>query len=292
MKNILALILFLVIASCNTTTKKKINEQQVTKPEYKLEFLWESDTILQTPESVLIDQDRDVLYVSCVNKNPWEKDGNGYISKLDTSGAIIDLKWITGLNGPKGMGLSGKSLFIADIDELVEASIETGEIINRIELDGKPDLNDITVAEDGTVYVSGSGSVTIYKLNKGSLLPIFTGEEGERFNGLFWEKKRMLLLTSNSSQFKEIPWSSMLANTIAENMGHGDGIAPVGDGGYICTNWKGTVNYVSSEGVVTELLNTLQIEENAADADFCMDKQILFVPTFFKNQVKAYKLVK
>ncbi len=293
MKNLLLIILVFSLFSCNQTHKKNNNPEKSTKTaSYKLELLWESDTTVRTPESVLLDRKRDVLYVSCINENPWEKDGNGYITQMDKKGKITDLEWITGLDGPKGMGINGNSLFIADINSVVEANIETGEIINKFELEGKPDLNDITVADDGTVFVSGSGTNTIYELTDGNLEPIFEGKADERFNGLLWEKERMLLLTSNSSIFYQIPWETMEATTIAENMGHGDAIAPVGDGGYITTNWKGAVNYVSPEGNVSELLNTLDKEENAADCDFCIENQTLYLPTFFKNRVKAYRLVK
>jgi len=294
MKNLLILFVLIFIVACNSTQKKK-QEPAVEKEatiSYRLELLWESDTLIRTPESVLLDRKNDILYVSNINEGPWVKDGNGFISKLDKSGNIIELKWIEGISAPKGMGISGNSLFITDIDELVEANIETGEIVNRYMVEGEPQLNDITVGTDGTVYVSGSGSQKIYKLENGALNPIFEGEEGERFNGLYWEKDRMLLITSGSSQFKEIDWETMEAKVISENMGHGDAICPVGDGGYITTSWAGAVFYVSANGEVTKLLDTEALEENAADADFCIDEQILYLPTFFKNRVKAYKLVK
>ena len=294
MKNLLILLVLFFIVACNSTQKKK-QEPAVEKEatiSYRLDLLWESDTLVRTPESVLLDRKNDILYVSNINEGPWVKDGNGFISKMDKSGNIIELKWIEGISAPKGMGISGNSLFITDIDELVEANIETGEIVNRYMVEGEPQLNDITVGTDGTVYVSGSGSQKIYKLENGALNAIFEGEEGERFNGLYWEKDRMLLITSGSSQFKEIDWGTMEAKVISENMGHGDAICPVGDGGYITTSWAGAVFYVSAEGEVTKLLDTEALEENAADADFCIDEQILYLPTFFKNRVKAYKLVK
>ncbi len=292
MKNALLFIFALIVAACGSTSNKKQSTTEETKPNYKLELIWESDTAVRTPESVLLDRKRDILYVSNINEGPWEPDGNGFISKMDKNGKIIDLKWIEGISAPKGMGISGNSLFIADISELIEADINTGEIVNRIEVEGNPQLNDITVGGKGEVYVSGSGSNKIYKLENGDLSVVFEGDEGERFNGLYWEKDRILLITSASSQFKEIPWVSMEARVISENMGHGDAICPVGDGGYITTSWAGAVFYVSEDGEVTKLLDTEMLKENAADADFCIDEQILYLPTFFKNQVKAYKLVK
>jgi len=117
------------------------------------------------------------------------------------------------------------------------------------------------------------------------------GEEGERFNGLYWEKERMLLITSAGSQFKEIDHNTKEVNVIAENMGHSDGIAPVGDGGYLTTSWVGKIFYVSASGETTTLLDTEALEENTADLDFYIENQILYVPTFCKNRVRAYKLI-
>ena len=46
-----------------------------------LEKIWESDTSLKVPESVLYD--KDVLYVSLVDGQAWDIDGKGEITKLD-----------------------------------------------------------------------------------------------------------------------------------------------------------------------------------------------------------------
>ena len=175
MKNLLFLFLIVFLASCNSMPNKKQVPVKEKTSTYTLELVWQSDTLVKTPESVLIDRERNILYVSCVNLNPWEKDGNGFITKMDLSGNIIEQKWIEGIDAPKGMGISGNSFFVADINTLVEANIETGDIVNKIELPGKPDLNDITVSADGTVYVSGSSSNTIYKLKDGRLEEIFKG---------------------------------------------------------------------------------------------------------------------
>jgi hypothetical protein len=293
MKNFLIIFALTALISCSSTKKKDTTETETkaASPSYKIELSWESDTLLRTPESVLIDRERNILYVSNVNLNPWEKDDNGFISKMDMQGNITELKWIEGLHGPKGMGILGNSLFIADIDVLVEANIETGEIMNKLEFEGEPQLNDITVGQDGMLYVSGSNSQKIYAVKNGDVDVYLQGEEGERFNGLYWEKDRMLLITSASSQFKEINHNTKEVKVIAGNMGHGDAIAPVGDGGYLCTSWAGKIFYVSAGGETTTLLDTEALEENAADLDYSIENKTLYVPTFFKNQVKAYQLI-
>lgn len=292
MKYLNLLVVTVLCFSCQSTNKKSNQNPDHQKTQnYGLELIWESDTLIRTPESVLLDPGKEFLYVSNINEGPWEKDGNGFISKMDVNGNVTILKWVEGLNAPKGMGILGNSLFIADIDEVVEAKLETGEIIQKIKIEGDPQLNDITVGGNGVVYISGSNSQKIYALKNGTVTVFFEGEEGERFNGLFWEKERMLLITSASSQFKEINQNTKKVHVISEEMGHGDAICPVGNGGYITTSWAGSVFYVNKNGETQKLLDTESLGENAADADFDIQNQILYLPTFFKNKIKAYKLV-
>jgi hypothetical protein len=47
-----------------------------------LEKVWETDSIVAIPESVLADTKNGILYVSLINGASWEKDGNGGIAKL------------------------------------------------------------------------------------------------------------------------------------------------------------------------------------------------------------------
>lgn len=293
MKKILLFSLILILNAC-TQGKKPQEEQaaileEVTTP--VLELVWASDSVLMTPESVCFDKQRGVLYVSNINLNPWEKDGNGFITKMDLSGNVLELKWIEGLHGPKGMGLSGGSLFIADIDEIVEADAGTGEILQRYKVEGNPDLNDITTGDDGTVYVSGSTSNTIYALKDGEVTEFLAGEE-ERFNGLLWEKDRLLLITSGTSQFKAIDWDTKAVALISENMGAGDGIISLGDGSYLTSSWSGAIFYVSPDGKAEKILDTEAAGDNTADIDYSAGDNLLFIPTFFDNRVVAYRVVR
>ncbi|MFQ5530556.1 MAG: SMP-30/gluconolactonase/LRE family protein [Gemmatimonadota bacterium] len=115
------------------------------------------------PESVVHDTRADVYLVSNVNGDVFAEDGNGFISRVEPDGTVSDLKWIDGaadgviLNGPKGLALSGDTLFVADLDVVRLFDRETGAPLGGWGLENASMLNDIAVAPDGTVYVSDSG---------------------------------------------------------------------------------------------------------------------------------------
>ena len=79
------------------------------------------------PESVDLDIPHQVFYVSNLGGAPLDKDGNGFISKVSRDGKLLQLKWIEGLNAPKGMVMNGFTLYVSDIDKLVEIDTRTGQ---------------------------------------------------------------------------------------------------------------------------------------------------------------------
>lgn len=115
------------------------------------------------PESVLHDTRADVYLVSNIDGSPAAKDGNGFIARVSPEGEILELRWIDGaaegvtLHAPKGMGLLGDTLVVADIDAVRLFGRTTGEPLGTWPVDGATFLNDVAVASDGTIYVSDTG---------------------------------------------------------------------------------------------------------------------------------------
>ncbi len=109
---------------------------------------------LAQPESVIYDPVTDVLFVTNINAPVMQKDGNGFISRIKPDGTILKRSWAKGINSPTGMGLYDRTLYVADVDTLVEVSAASGSIEKRHKAKGAIFLNDVAVAEDGTVYVS------------------------------------------------------------------------------------------------------------------------------------------
>ena len=129
--------------------------------------LWATDTILKVPESVLVDDKENCLWVSNIDGASNGKDGKGSISKLSKTGAPINLDWVIGLNAPKGMAKYKQELYVADLTELVIIDIKKGIIKNKIKVEGSVFLNDVTVNKYGAVFVSDSRTGKVHRIENG-----------------------------------------------------------------------------------------------------------------------------
>ena len=146
--------------------------------------VWETEAQFRNPESVVYDEVRNILYVSNVDGDGLNKDGQGFISQLTPEGQIVNLEWVRGLNAPKGMALVNDRLYVADIDELVEIDVNTGTVSHYYPVSGAQFLNDVTADSVGTVYVSDMFTNRIHRLYHGVLETWMTGSNLQSPNGL------------------------------------------------------------------------------------------------------------
>lgn len=301
MKHLTQLIFaaLLLLAACTTDKSESEGETAETeekKPEItvSLEEVWSTDTTsLQTPESVLYDTGNNVLYVSCINEvPPAAKDGDGYIAQVSPEdGSIIEEKWVTGLNAPKGMGIYDGKLYVSDINQLVVIDIESGSIKDTYQIDEAEFLNDIAVDNDGLVYISDSGKDRIYRLEDEQITVWTENVNLGGPNGLFHDGEKMMVASFNKGNFNEVDFTTEEVKPVVDSIPGGDGVVKVGVD-FIVSNWNGEVYYVTSDYRTKKILDTREVGSNAADIEFMEDKNILLVPTFFGNSVVAYKVTK
>ncbi|WP_207425203.1 ATP-binding protein [Pedobacter sp. SYSU D00535] len=254
--------------------------------EHKLSKIWETAP-LAVPESVFPDFEKKILYVSLIDGAPWGVDGKGGVAKLDLQGNILDSVWITGLNAPKGMGRVGNKLYVADVTEVVEIDIPNSKISRKIAIDSAIALNDITVDDKGVVYVSDSRRGTVHQIVNGKVSTYLRNIEAT--NGLK-SIGRDLYVISGPTILKVNPKKEI--TTIAGGFAKGgDGIEPVRKGDFIVSCWAGLVYHVSKNGKIELLLDTQAQGMNTADIGIKADENIVYVPTFNKRSVIAYKLI-
>lgn len=286
--NITALGLIL-LATClpeNAFAKPK------PKPK-KLDVAWETDTTLRVPESVLYDEAGKVLYVANIDGKSDALDGNGFISKVGLDGKIQNLRWTSGLNAPKGMGILRNKLYVTDVYRLVVINTETGQAEKTYDaIDTKNAfLNDVTVAKDGTVYVSDSRFDKIYRLKDDKWEVWMQGESLNKPNGLLAVGKDKLLIGSTKiGALRAIDVNTKTILTIADGMAATDGIVTDGKDNYFVSDWNGQLFYVQAGGEKQQLLDSREQKINTADIEYVRSQKLLIVPTFFKNKLVAYRV--
>ncbi len=288
-------ILCIVCNPKKTQEKTEIPEAELPATEevqYSLDEVWSSDTLFKTPESVIYDVIRQVFYVSNVNQNPWEKDNNGFISKMSKTGEILDLEWVSGFSGPKGMAIVDDILYVADLDELVLIDIEKSAIKDRVVVEGASGLNDITPGPDGSVYFSDSNEGKIFQYTDGEV-SVFNGDAPGRPNGLLMVNGNLFAAFSQASDFVYYNIETLEKTVVATEIGAGDGVTPTNEENtFLVSDWNGEIFIINTTGLKQSLLNTIDQEKNTADIWFIQEENLLLVPTFFDNRVVAYNLNK
>jgi len=276
----IVLIAIICFSSLYTSSQEVFISKQLVKK-------WETPPSMITPESVLYDAANDIIYVANINGQSAAKDGNGFISKLSTSGKIINLKWITGLDAPKGMGIYSGKLFVSDITQVVEIDLSNGKILNRYPAAGSSFLNDISISPAGVVYVSDSQKGSIYRLANGKIEKWIEGVEG--VNGLLCIGRDLLLAGTKNSVVQIFTINGRQTTLISETVSI-DGLVSCGKNSYLFSDWSGSVYRATVNAGKELILNTSKANINAADIDYIPSKRLLVVPTFLDNRVMAYEL--
>lgn len=135
------------------------------------------------PESALYDKQRQQVIVSNMNGAAMDKNGFGYLSRLTPTGDILEMKWITGLNAPKGMAILENTLFIADIQQLHLVDLTTNKLINSYHIPKSQLLNDITAGKD-KVWITDFMGHKIWQYHQGRISQFFYSDYLSHPNGI------------------------------------------------------------------------------------------------------------
>jgi hypothetical protein len=251
----------------------------------QLEKIWETDTTLAVPESVLPDIKNGILYVSLIDGGPWDVDGKGGIAKVDLNGKITNSYWVKGLNAPKGMGMHANKLYVADVTEVAVIDIAKGTIDQKIPVPEAQGLNDVSIDKNGVVYVSDSKLGNVHRIEKGKVSTYLTGLKG--LNGVRAVDNELYVATGKDVYRTDA--SKKLTSIGVIDQG-GDGIEPVGNGDWIGSAWAGYIYYFHKDGKRDLLLDSHEQKMNTADFGYDPAKKIMYVPTFFRKSVVAYQV--
>ena len=254
-----------------------------------VEEVFEADGFL-TPEAIVYDSERNAVYVS--NYDVYRRAGVAqFISKLSPDGTVEELQWVSGLAMPTGMALHGSTLYVVERRALAAVDVESGELVERIEISGAAFPNDVAVDADGVVYVSDTAGNAIYRLVEGEFQVWLSGGEISAPNSVLAHEGALLIGNGGDSCLKSADLETGEVSTVARfREGNIDGIAVSGDGDYVVSHWAGKVYRVTKEGVATKLIDNTVTGVKVADFGYDPEANLLFAPTFFDDRVVAYRL--
>lgn len=237
------------------------------------------------PESLHPSEDGREIYVSNINGDSSALDGNGYISRLDLDGNIIEKDWITGLNGPKGFAVENGILYIGDINALVMIDVATKAVIKRVPVNDPGFLNDVTV-KDGRVFMSDTGKGIIYTYTEEEGLSNFMeGEEIQRINGLLPHNGNLLVARMGTGDLLSIDLSDNSITVVGSGIKNGDGIGVLPNGGYIISAFSGEIYHIESKDKTHLVLDTKP--DGISQNDGYYINGVLYVANLGNNTVTA-----
>jgi sugar lactone lactonase YvrE len=242
------------------------------------------------PESVRLDAKRKVLYVSNIDGQPWEADGKGSIAKVGLDGKVIAAEWVTGLDCPKGLALSadGKWLYAADAGGIVVIDIRKGKIKSKIPIPEGVQLNDLVAGGKDTLYVSDSKGRKVYVVKDGKASVYLDETVLKGPNGLLVHDGTLYVL--DNSSLNQVQADKSL-KVLADGMPGGvDGLENVKGGDFLVSVWSGAVWYVSADGSKELLFDGKAVQTSTADIGWDPATKTVYVPTFFKNSIIAFKV--
>ncbi|MFC1763470.1 SMP-30/gluconolactonase/LRE family protein [Planctomycetota bacterium] len=267
-------------------------------------LIWQTEPVFHTPEAVLYDSQRKVLYVSNFKKTE-PNEPSEFLSKLSPDGDILVKRWITGLDRPTGLTIFRDKLYVVERNKLTRINMDTDKIETRINITGADFSNDVAFDPCGIAYVSDNGpqaQTSIFRLSQGRVESWLSSEQVLRPNGLLvdgpnliaFDNRRKALMCINRADQTMTELASITTNTPAI----GDGLIKLANNTYLVTAWGGEAWIVTPQGKVISLLNTKTLTPvvgkrvNNADIGYIPHQSRLIIPTFFDNRLLAYELSK
>ncbi|GAB4410136.1 MAG: ATP-binding protein [Bacteroidia bacterium] len=314
-KNLLPLLMLAAVAlwACGGSKAPADEQAQDTAPAAPAEpaksgrALQLKDIGLASPESVI--GDGTYYYVSNVGKKlePSNKDGDGFIMKLDFDGNVVAEKFMTGLDAPKGSAIAGGKFYVADIDKVRIFDLATGEAAGEIDFSktGTQFLNDIAKKSETELFVSATDINRIYtiKLADGSYTELVAKPTIQKPNGLWYEAANNTLYVVNfTDDMKGVVGKIVISNagntyeTLNPFEGGLDGIALLNEQQLVFTDWnrKAFLLLDLSSGRVGQFPIAEEVKAKGIDgpADFFFDaaKGEFWIPGMRENTITIQTL--
>ena len=128
---------------------------------------------LSSPQAFIAHPSGDGYFIANANGEPGTPDNNGFISKLDRDGTLLDRHFIQGgrgntiLHSPHGMAVAGDTLYVADIDVIRGFDAQTGNPTITVSLHPfhVEALTDLIADGVGQLFVLDMAGNAVYRID-------------------------------------------------------------------------------------------------------------------------------
>ena len=266
---------------------------------------------MKTPESVRYDADLDAYFVSNINGNPSQKDGNGFIARVDAANTSRVTMLAQGgkggvtLNAPKGIAIVGDTLWVADIDAVRAFNKRTGAPVATVDLRPMKAtfLNDVVAGPDGSIYITdtgvrfdANGGMThpgqdqIFKIvGRKATVAIKSDSALKAPNGIAWDGANGRFILGPFDDKVVSAWKDGDSTVVAVGTGPGgyDGVEVLRDGRILVTSWADSSVQVIANGAFRKVIGNVP-----APADIGVDtkRNVVALPRFEAGRVEYFTI--
>ena len=108
-------------------------------------------------------------------------------------------------------------------------------------------------------------------------------------NGLFAESGR-LIVTTMAGRLLAVDYQTRSISVLAEGLGDADGIAPLGNGNYLVSEWPGLMHIVAADGSHRTVMDSR--EKEIYLNDFLLVNDVLYQPNWEPGTLTAYRVIR
>jgi len=251
------------------------------------------------PEAVRYDPDQDLYFVS--NFGPGDmmaKDNNAWIAKMTPDGAVDSVKFIAGgrggvtLHSPRGMTITGDTLWVVDVDAVRGFNRRTGAPVATASFSAFKTgfLNDIAAGPDG-LYITDTMTNTIYRIARGKVTVAVSDKALAGPNGITWDAAYSRFIVVPYSTDSSIKAWALGAKSMSD-LGKGsstkyDGVEILSSGGVLVSSQGDSSLHLFTNGTERPIIKT-----GGAPADIAVDtkRNRAAVPFVDRNAVEIWQL--
>ena len=252
------------------------------------------------PEAVRHDAVQDVYFVSNFNGSANDADNNGFISRLRPDGQVDALRFIAGgeagvtLHAPRGMTITGDTLWVADVDAVRAFNRYTGAPLASVSFADADVgfLNDVAVGPDGALYVTDTGRNRIHRITGLRATVALADSALGAPNGITWDGRSDYLVVApyggGRSLLAWVPGSPTL-RALGSSLtgGRYDGVEVRADGSIVAASQADSSIHLFMHGTGRA---RFRVAGRPADIAYDARRNRVVIPYIARNRVEIHQL--